>query len=121
MKRILTQDEETVIRKCHHDFEGLELKIAATQMGCSIHKIRGLLKSSERKAPHMFPIITPRQRVIIELYDQHISRATIMTILNIGHTLLGKEVTFLREHKLLWNRTPAQYQSWMEESVTETF
>lgn len=121
MKRILTQDEETVIRLVHHDFAGVSVEVAATQMGCSVRKIKGLLRSAERKAPTMFPIITPRQRAIIEMYGQHMSRESVMAGLEIGITTLEKEVTFLREHKLLWNRKPDQYRSWMDGDIKEKF
>lgn len=121
MKRILTQDEETVIRLVHHDFAGVSVEVAATQMGWTVRKTKGLLRSAERKAPTMFPIVTPRQRAIIEMYDQHMSREAIMAGLEIGITTLKKEVTFLREHKLLWNRKPDQYRSWMDGDVKEKF
>lgn len=121
MKRTLTLSEETAIRGCHHDFEGLSSEVVATQMGLTTCKVEGLLRSAERKAPTMFPIITPRQRAIIEMCDQGMSLVAIMAELGIGVGPLNKEVTFLREHKLLWDRKPDQYRSWMDGDVKERF
>lgn len=121
MKRILTLSEETAIRGCHHDFEGLSPEVVATQMGCSTRKVKGLLRSAERKAPTMFPIITPRQRAIIEMCAQDMSLEAIMAGLEIGVGPLNKEVTFLREHKLIWDRKPDQYRNWMDGDIKEVF
>lgn len=121
MERVLTQDEETVIRLCHQDFDGMSVETAATQMGRSVRVVKSLLKNVKHKAPQMFPIITPRQRAIIKMYDRHMSRKVVMARLGIGITTLKKEVTFLREHKLLRNRKLDQYRNWMDGDVKEKF
>lgn len=121
MERILTQDEETAIRLCHHDFGGESIENAAVYMDRPIGEVRQLLHDAQRKAPQMFPILTPQHRAILTMYDQHISRKAIAAGLGITVATLEKRVVFLRRHGFLWNRKPDQYCSWMDEQIKEKF
>ena len=121
MKRILTEDEETAIRLCHHDFGGESIEDAATYMGQSVDEVQQLLCDAQRKAPQMFPILTPQHRAILTMYDLHVSRKAIAEGLGITLATLEKRVVFLRRHGFLWNRKPDQYRPSMDGEVKERF
>ena len=121
MKRILTKNEEQAIRLCHHDFDGKSVKEAAECMGRSRRAVQRLLCSAEKKAPQLFPILTPRHRAIIAMYDQHTSRKAICKGLSITAAVLAREVAFLRSHGFLFNRTADQYRPSMDADVKERF
>ncbi len=120
-KRILSQLEEKVLRACHHDFGGLSIKEAAKKIECSPETIKLILKQAERKAPQLFPILTPQHRAILLMYDKHMSRASIAEGLGISEQDLHKEIAFLRKHKFLWNRKMDQYDPLMDVRVKEKF
>ena len=121
MKRILTEDEETAIRLCHHDFGGESVEGAATYMDRPVGEVRQLLQEAQRKAPQMFPILTPQHRAILTMYDQHVSRKAIAEGLGITLATLEKRVVFLHKHGFLWNRKPDQYRPSMDGQVKQRF
>lgn len=61
MKRLITEQQEKVIRLCHHDFEGLTQSEAAERMGISQQAVSKLLAKVEKVAPQLFPILTKFQ------------------------------------------------------------
>lgn len=121
MKRILTTNEEQAIRLVHHDHGGESIENAATHMGRSVRAVKRLLVNAKKKAPQIFPILTPRHRAILTMYDQHISQEAMACGLDISIVTLQAEITFLRKHKFLWDRKPDQYRSWMDHQVKEKF
>lgn len=121
MKRNLTTNEEQAIRLVHHEFGGKSIKEAAVCMGRSIRAVQRLLCSAKKKAPQMFPILTPRHRAILSLYDQRTSRAAITEGLGITLRVLEHEVAFLRKHGFLFDRTMDQYRPSMDGRVKERF
>ena len=58
---MITKQEITAYRFCHHDFGGLPTAEAASHMGVSQRRVQQLLKSLEQKAPQLFPILTKQQ------------------------------------------------------------
>ena len=64
MKRNITQKEEEAIRLVHHEFKGLTVYQAARVMQVSPAHIGKLLQSAKKKAPQLFPILTPRQLAV---------------------------------------------------------
>lgn len=121
MERILSKTEEQILRLHHHDFDGLGIKDTAVKMSMTVKEVRTHLEHINQLAPQMFPILTPRQRAILTLYDQHTSRKAIAEALSISLGLLGKEVTFLRQHGFLFNRTMKQYRPSMDGDVKQKF
>jgi len=128
MKRNLTYREEAVIRLCHHDHWGVSVDDAADLMHVARQTVQRHLRSIRKKAPQLFPILTPRRRALIELYDQGAfelkehpqrdepmyvwkrpSREAVAEGLGITVALVAKEVTFLRKKRFLWNRTMKQH------------
>lgn len=107
--RVITEQEERAIRLVHHDFDGYPIDDAARIMRITPKEVKALLKSVERKAPQLFPILTPRQQAILKLYDQQLSRATVAESLGITIAALAKEVEFLREHRFLVSEACERY------------
>jgi len=121
MKRNLTINEEKAIRLVHHEFGGKGIKEAAACMGRSIRAVQRLLNSANKKAPQIFPILTPQHRAILSMYDQHMSRASIMAGLGITKKVLAREVESLRSWGFLFNRVMNQYRPSMDGRVRERF
>ena len=132
MKRHLTTNEEQAIRFCHHEFDGLSVEDAAKKMSIKVRAMQRLLCNAKKKAPQMFPILTPRRRAIIALYDRgdfelrqgqyvwtHTSRKVIAIGLNITLDVLAYEVAFLRRHKFLWDRTMDQFDPSMHDGCVK--
>lgn len=120
-KRNLSHFEEKVLRVCHHDFGGLSIEEAAKKLECSPQTIKSALKHAKKKAPTLFPILTPQHQAILLMYDKHMSRASIAAALGISKQELHKEIAFLRKHKFLWNRKPDQYDPILDNKVKEKF
>ena len=108
-ERIITEREEQAIRLCHHEFDGYPIDDAARIMGTTAKEVKALLRSAKRKAPQMFPILSPRQRAILVLYDQRLSRGAICASFGITLALLKKEVEFLRKHGFLFSMATERY------------
>ncbi len=120
-KRILSHFEEKVLRACHHDFDGLSIEEAAEKLECPPEAIEHILKQIEKIAPQLFPILTPRHRAILLMYDKHMSRASIAVALGVTEQELHKEIAFLRKHKFLWNCKVDQYDPLMDNQVKRKF
>lgn len=120
-KRILSHFEEVIIRWHHHDFVGLSLKETAYRVFSTVPELEQKLKKIEKKAPQLFPILTPQHRAILLMYDKHMSRASIAVALSISEQELHKEIAFLRKHKFLWNRKLNQYDPLMDSRVKTKF
>jgi hypothetical protein len=120
-KRTLSQFEEEVFRTCHHDFGGLSIEEAAEKIRCLPETVKLILKRVEKKAPQLFPILTPQHRAILLMYDKHMSRASIAVALGVTEQGLHKEIAFLREHKFLWNRKSDQYDPLIDSRVKIKF
>lgn len=108
-ERVITKQEERALRLCHHDFNGYPITDVARIMSITPKKVKALLKSVERKAPQLFPILTPRQRTILRLYDECLSRDIIAESLGITIFALKQEVVFLRKHGFLVSKTCERY------------
>lgn len=119
-KRTLSHLEEKIIRAVHHDFEGLSIKEVAQQNDLTVKEVKTILTDIEQKAPQLFPILTPRQRAIMDMYNQHESQQVIAEALGIAPRTLRHDVTFLRERGFLWGK-PDQYRPSMDGNVKHKF
>lgn len=120
MERILSHLEEKIIRAVHHDFEGLSIKEVAQQNDLTVKEVKTILTNIEQKAPQLFPILTPQQRAIMDMYNQHESQQVIAEALGVSLRTLQREVTFLRERGFLWDK-PDQYRPSMDGDVKHKF
>ena len=54
-------DQETVYRICHQDFQGLSTQTAALYMDITPRRVQQLLAVLKKKAPGLFPILSKIQ------------------------------------------------------------
>lgn len=121
-ERIITEREEEAIRLCHHDHGGYCADDAARIMGITPKEVKALLRLVKRKAPQLFPMLTPRQQTILRLYDQQLDRVTIAKLLGITIIMLAKDIRFLRRHKFLVNNIFVRYEpNKYDDQVKERF
>lgn len=104
MKRNLTKAEEKVIRLIHHDFKGLTVCEAARVIQVTEAYVRELLQSVKKKAPQLFPILTPKQVAVLRGYENNASQETIAAGLGVSVYTVKRIVSFLRRHKFLENK-----------------
>ena len=95
--RIISLDEESVYRLCHHDFGGLTTQDAAFLIGMSTRRINQLLESLEQKAPQLFPILTKKQVEIRDYINERgLNYGQIAHILGISINTIADTVTVLK-------------------------
>lgn len=120
---MLTQQEQNVIRLCHHEFKGLSRKRAAKELGITESRVGQLLRSTKRKTPQLFPILTYDQNKIYRLVNQgwthekiaHKFNTTVITVNNIVAGLKRKGVVINKRPKTV------RYEKWMDKQVVERF
>ena len=114
MKKILSDQEVQTIRLCHHDFDGLSIKQAALKMGLSQRRIQQLLQSAKRKAPQMFPILTPRQADVQYFISEYkYTYKQIAKELHISEQTVVKTVRTLREKGAYIEKRKPTIQLWV--------
>ena len=123
-RRVITDAQEQAYRMCHHDFMGLSIIGAAIHLGWTKRKIRRLLAELERIAPHLFPILTPRQLSVRDMYNEGHTNAQIAAVLGVSKRTVSSLLSTLRKKKVL--STPhavsvCSYDSSMDTSVKEKF
>ena len=69
-KNAITNSEVLAYRLCHHSFDGLSIRRAATKMAVSPRRAEQLLVDLEAKAPQLFPILTSSQARDYHLYTE---------------------------------------------------
>lgn len=57
-ERLITEQQEKIIRACHHDFDGLSQAEASEKLGISRSIISDELKQIEKVMPNWFPLLT---------------------------------------------------------------
>lgn len=57
-KRLITPQQETVLKFCHHDFKGLSQSETAKRLSISQSTVSKILKQIEKVMPQFFPILT---------------------------------------------------------------
>ena len=121
-ERIITEQEEQAIRLCHHDHDGCPTDDAARVMGITSTEVKALLRSVKRKAPQLFPILSPRQRAILDLSNHNFSRTTIASALSLTPRVVKRETEFLCAHRFLIERKIERYDpAKHDEQVKERF
>ncbi len=121
-KRNLTEFEEIVIRLCHHDFEGLELDIAAAKLCVGSDTVKEALKSAQKKAPQLFPILSKQQQFILAGWKSGASHEDIAEVLGVEVRSLERDITFLREHGHIYDKPKEiPYAPHMDDQIREKF
>lgn len=119
-EQIISDEVIRVFKLCHHDFKGLTVPQAAAKLGCTERNVYDLLTKAEEAMPSMFPILTPREQVILCLYSQAVvNREVIALGLGISIDTLEREVTWLREKGHLKNTV--SYHPFLDNEVEEQF
>lgn len=121
-KRLVTEREEEAYRLICPDFEGLDRKTAATRMGITEARLSALLKSMEKKAPQLFPLLTKLQNRVYNLVLEGIERAEIADRLEIDIRRVDEIISQI--HALGKSTSPAKtiaFEPWMENKVKERF
>lgn len=67
-KRLITEQQEQILRACHQDFDGLTQLQAAQRLGVSQSVISNALKQIKKVMPRMFPILTKLEAKCYHLY-----------------------------------------------------
>ncbi len=122
MKRNLTKAEEEVIRLTHHEFKGLTVYQTARVMKVSPAYVGKLLQSAKKKAPQLFPILTPKQVAVLRGYENNASQETIAVGLGVTVKAVKRVITFLRKHKFLENKPKTvAYTPLMDGQIVQKF
>ncbi len=82
-KRLCSRQEEHAVRLCHHDFESLPKKEAASKMNISVSRLNQILYSARKKIPTLFPILTPKQYKVLQLLNLGTARFDAANLLNL--------------------------------------
>ena len=67
-KRLITEQQEQILRACHHTFDGLTQAEAAEKLGIPQSVISDALNRIEKVMPQMFPILTRLEAERYHLY-----------------------------------------------------
>lgn len=122
MKRNLTIQEEQIIRYHHHDFKGLTLTETAKVCELTELDLRIALAKIRRKAPQLFPILTPRQVAVRTGWENGLSQAAIAAGLELTEARVKTELNFLYEHKfIVASPTIVVYADHMDDKITQRF
>jgi len=96
--RVLTHFEEQAIRSVHHEFQGLPSAIAAKKLGVSEATLRKALEQIKQKAPQLFPLLTPRQKFVLDLIiEEGLTQQQIADKLLISTCAVEKIIKTLRQ------------------------
>ena len=104
MRRNLTKSEERAYRLVHHEFKGLTVNEAARVMQVLPDRVRDFLQSAKKKAPQLFPILSPKQLYVLRAYENNIGAETIAIELRVSIDAVRRMVAFLRRRKFLVNK-----------------
>lgn len=102
IKRVLTRDEELAIRACHQDFGGMSVVSAATVLGITPHRVASLLRSAEKRAPTLFPILTHRQALVLEWWESNKTEPPESVRKLDGG--IKDDIAFLRKHRFITSK-----------------
>lgn len=124
MNRIITEKEEQAYRLVSGDFKGLSVVQAAVQMGISKSRVHQLLKSTEKKAPQLFPLLTKREAEVLHLLERQVDDGDVQDVLDLTPVQFKEVIRSLRIkgrlHKSCHVPTVA-YQSYMDNQIVRKF
>ena len=122
MKRNLTKKEEQTIRFVHHDFKGLTVVETARIMRIHPRQVLRLLCSAKKKAPQLFPILTPRRVAVFQAWKNGLNRKDMAACLNLTEWQILKDCEFQYKHKFITARpATTRYANNMDDKVIQRF
>jgi len=127
MERQITKQEEQTYRFRHHDFGGLTTKETAVKMGVSKCRVNKVLRNLQRKAPQLFPILTPHQNLVYRMYVGHgLSQSKIAKLLGVKQQAICETINRMRANGVAIVEPEAisevvSYNSEMDNYITRKF
>lgn len=122
-KRVLTEQQEEVLRLVHHDFEGKTVKEAAGIMELSLVRVYKIIKELKIRAPQMFPILTPREKSLLNMLDEGVSISDIARVSNKTEETIRQGIAVLKKKEFLLenNLEVVSYTPGCDNRVKEKF
>jgi len=112
--------EAIIIDLVHHGLQGKSIKQAAKELNISAHAVRKHLRNARIKAPQLFPILTPTQTDILNLYT--LDGATvpqIAAIRGVSEGTIREHLRKLRAKGVLHDAKPAKPCSFNEATMSD--
>jgi DNA-directed RNA polymerase specialized sigma24 family protein len=102
-ERKISKQQEEAYRICHHDFGRKTPEQAAEVMGKSSQAVRGLLSRMKKIAPQLFPILSPTQAMLWDMWhDEGLSCADIAKVVGMTEKAVTRRVQVIKK-KLNYN------------------
>lgn len=123
-ERLITEIEEKIYRSCHHDFGGMTQQEVAVELCMSRSTISRILKHIEKKAPQLFPILTPKQKQIRDLIcNAGLTHQMIALDLAINEHTVDHIVEQLKKKGVCLPSPPKTkcYQTYMDAEIKQKF
>jgi len=115
----LTKSEALAVQACHHGLDAKDLPIAAGDLGMSVRNLQRLLKSAERKAPSLFPILSANQAQILHWYTvEGMSVGQIALMKGVSESAVYATIAKLRDKGVLNDDRPSRPLSFDETTMS---
>lgn len=125
MKRLITEQQEQILRACHCDFDGLTQAEAADKLGISQSTISNALKHIEEVMPDFFPILTKLEAQTYHLFmSEGWNVDEIAEYLDQSANAIYKTLRRTKDKGMFFTATRGrvlQYESSMDVNVKEQF
>lgn len=129
VRRLFSKRQEVVLRLCHHDHFGLSLADAADTLNTTVQSVCDTLSRVRAVAPQLFPILTPQQA---EIYEMFVSRnmpcRDIAYMLDMGVRNVQKILKSMYDDRkvtgLMFRPGTAvrlSYENWMDKYILTKF
>lgn len=97
-RRVITVEQERLLRLHHHDFTGMSLGDAAARMDLLIVVAEDMLDDIYRVAPQLWPILSKTEHKIYKMYsEQGYTQAEIAEHLRTTKSLVQRIIADMRE------------------------
>ena len=119
MQNRLNKQEALVVQACHHGLDALPAGEAAKKLDVSVRTIQRLLKSAEKKAPQLFPILSANQAQILHWYTvEGMSVSQIAMMKDVNESTVYATIAKLRDKKVLNDDRPSRPVSFDEAAMS---
>jgi len=124
MDKIITKQEEEIFRLVHHDFEGVSVSEAAKRLGISQSTVSRALSRLKKKAPQLFPILTPYQKFIYDcIVEKGLTHQAIADLIGKKKSTVEKTVEAIRRKGFTFAPPPKteQFNDFIEGKIRQKF